>query len=87
MAHVDGLSGFDPQRDLHAVNSVDGWIAGRGAPQSGDVSVWHKTHMHQVVLNRLGEIEGNQYPALADLQLAQNAQPQDSQGPLKGEHP
>ena len=87
IANADGLGGLDPQCDLHAVNAIDSWIARRGAPQSGHVSVWNKTHVHQVVLNRLGQIEGNQYPALADPQLAQNAQPQNPQRPQKGEHP
>jgi hypothetical protein len=52
--------------DFHAVNAVDGGIAGRGAAQGRDQGIGDKAHMHQVVLYGFGKVEGDQHPAFAD---------------------
>ena len=69
-ANADGFGGFVAQRDLHAVDAVDGGVAGRGAAQGGDEGIGDKAHMHQMVLDGFRQIEGDQDPAFADLQFA-----------------
>ena len=61
------------ERDFHAVDAIDGGVAGRGAAQGGDLGIGHKAHMHQVVLDVFGQVEGDQDPALANRQIAEHA--------------
>ena len=63
------------ERDFEAVNAVDGGVAGRGAAQGRDFSVGHKTHVHQVVLDVLRQVEGHQDPAVTNRQIAEHAHP------------
>jgi cytoskeletal protein CcmA (bactofilin family) len=65
----DGFGGFVTEGNLHVVNAVDGGIAGRSAAQSGNARIRDKAHVHEVVLNGLREVEGNQDACFADLQL------------------
>ena len=59
----DGGGGLMAERDFKAVNAVDGGIAGGSAAQGRDLGVGHKTHVHQVVLDVLRQVEGDQDPA------------------------
>ena len=59
--------------NLQAVNAVDGGVAGGSAAQGRDLSVGHKTHVHQVVLDVFRQVEGNQDPAFANRQIAECA--------------
>ena len=86
-ADADGFCGLVAKGDFHAVDAVDGGVAGRGAAQGGDQRIGDKAHMHQVVLDGFRQVEGHQDPALADLQFAQHAQPPNSRGLPKGQHP
>ncbi len=45
------------QGDFHAVHAVDSRIAGRGAPQYGDVGVGNEAHVHQVILDGLRKVK------------------------------
>ena len=58
------------QGNLHAVDAINSGIAGRRAAQSRHMRIGYKAHMHQVVLDRFGQIQGDQNPAFANLQLA-----------------
>ena len=58
------------ERDLHAVNAVDGGVARRRPAQRGNHGVGDKAHMHQVILYGFGKVQGDQDPALAHVQLA-----------------
>ncbi len=59
--------------DFQPVDAVYGGVAGRSAPQGRDFGVWHKPHMHQVVLDILWQIEGDKDPAFTDRQIAEQA--------------
>ncbi len=59
------------ERDLETVDAIDGWIAGRGATKGCDFGVGHKAHMHQVVLDIFGQVEGHQDSLVANRQFTQ----------------
>ena len=44
---ADGFGGLVAEGDFHAVDAVDGGVAGRGAAQSRDQGIGDKAHMHQ----------------------------------------
>ena len=67
--------------DFHAVNAVDSGVAGRGAAQRRHQGVGHKAHMHQMILNRFRQVEGDQNPTFADVQFTQHAHLPDSDVP------
>src|SRR5690348_4643008 len=69
--------------DLHAVYTVDGGVAGRGAAQRGDQRVGNKTHVHEVVLDGIGKLESFENAALAYPQIAEHGH-RDSHRPLQG---
>jgi hypothetical protein len=62
----DALCRLVPEGDFQAIHEVNRGIAGRRAAQRRYLRVGHKTHMHQVVLDRLRQVEGNQDAALAN---------------------
>ena len=74
------------ERDLHAVNAIEGWVAGGGAAQGCDFGAGHKAHMHQVVLDILGQVEGHKDSLFADRQFTQHThllnpvQPPETEG-------
>jgi hypothetical protein len=47
------------ERDFHAVNAVYRGVPGRSAAQGCHLSVGYETHMHQVILDALRQIEGD----------------------------
>jgi hypothetical protein len=59
------------ERDFQSVDAVHGGVAGWSATQGCDFGVWHKPHMHQVVLDILRQVEGNQDPAFTDRQITE----------------
>jgi hypothetical protein len=61
------------ERDFQSVDAVNGGVAGRSAAQGRDFGVWHKPHMHQVVLNILRQVEGNEHLAFTDRQITEQA--------------
>lgn len=76
-----------PERDFHAVYGVDSRVAGRSTAQNDDACLRYKAHMHEVVLNRLGQVERHHNPGLADRQLTENTHPPDSAGPPERQNP
>src|SRR6202041_2120545 len=72
-ANLDGGGGFMAERDLHAVNAIEGGIAGGRAAQGSYLGAGHKGHMHQVVLDIFGQVEGHQDSLFADRQFTQHA--------------
>jgi len=73
--------------NLHAINAVDGWVAGWCAAEGGDEGVWDKAHVHEMVLDGFREIEGDQDCGIADIQFTQNAQSPNSDGLPEGQDP
>jgi hypothetical protein len=71
--HSDGGCRLIAERDLHAIDTVHGGVAGRSAAQGRYFGVWHKPHMHQVVLDILRQVEGNEDPAFTDRQITEQA--------------
>ena|ERR1700735_178119 len=77
------------ERDLQAVDAKDGWVASRGAAQGGHFGAGHKAHMHQVVLDIFGQVEGHQDSLVANRQFTQEAhlinpvQPPETEGRQK----
>lgn len=65
-ADADGLGGLDAEGNLHAVNGVDGGVAGRGATQRRHMGIGDETHVHQVVLDGFGEVQRDQHRTLAN---------------------
>ena len=61
------------ERDLHAVDAIEGGIAGWGAAQGSHFGAGDKTHVHQVVLDIFGQVEGHQDSFVADRQFTQYA--------------
>jgi hypothetical protein len=59
------------ESDFKAVDAVDGGVAGRRAAQGRDFSVWDKTHVHQVVLDVLRQVEGDKDPPCTNRQIAE----------------
>ena len=58
-AHANGRGSLVAQGDFHAVDAVNGGVAGRGAAQRVDARVGHKAHMHQMVLDGFREVESH----------------------------
>jgi len=74
--------------DFHAVDTVDGGVAGRGATEHRDERVGDKAHMHQMVLYGFGQVESHQDRSFTDFKLAENTHlPNHSRGPGKGQNP
>ena len=61
------------ERDLHAVNAIEGGVAGGRAAQGSHLGARHKAHMHQVVLDIFGQVEGHQDSLVANRQFTQEA--------------
>jgi len=66
----NGLGGFVTQGDFHAVNGVDGGVAGGSAAEGRNQCVRDETHVHEVVLDGFREFESNQDSSLADFHFA-----------------
>ena len=75
------------ESDLHAVDGVDGGVAGGGAAQGSDQGIGDKAHMHQVVLHGFRQIEGHQDPGFADVQFAQHAHRAELRRLRERQHP
>ncbi len=58
------------QGNFHAVDAINGRIAGGGTAERGDRRIGYKAHMHQVVLDGFRKVEAYQYAALAHFQFA-----------------
>jgi hypothetical protein len=69
-ANADSGGSFAAESDFHAVNAVNGGIAGWGAAQIDDARPRDEAHMHQVVLDIFREVERDQDPTFSDGQLA-----------------
>ncbi len=54
------LGGLVAEGNLHAVNAIDGGVAGRCAAQRGDRGIGNEAHVHEVVLHGFRQVEGNQ---------------------------
>jgi hypothetical protein len=73
--------------DFDSVDAVDSGIAGGGAAEGGDFSVGDEAHVHEVVLNRIGQIESDEDACFADMQFAEHAHLPDSIGLPEGQDP
>ena len=78
---------FRAESNLHPVDTVDRWIAGRRPAQRGHESIRDETHVHQMILHRFGQVQSDQNPALADVQLTKHAHLPDSAGLPERQHP
>jgi hypothetical protein len=67
LADANGLGGLVAEGDLHAVNPVDGGVAGGGAAQDSHESIWNETHVHQVVLDGFREVKGDENATCTNL--------------------
>lgn len=79
--HSNGGGGLMAERDFQSVDAVYGGVAGRSAAQGRDFGVWHKPHMHQVVLDILRQVEGDEDPAFTDRQITEQAHLTNSASP------
>ncbi len=64
--------------NLQAVHAVNRGVAGRRAAQGRHQGIRNKTHMHQMILDRLRQIEGDQDSTFTNGQFTQYAHPPDS---------
>ncbi len=71
-ANPDCLRSLVAQRNLKSVNGVNRGVAGWGAAHRRHLGIGHKSHVHQVVLNRLRQVESNQDSTITDAQFAQH---------------
>jgi hypothetical protein len=71
--HSNGGGGLMAERDFQSVDAVYSGVAGRSAAQRRDFGIWHKPHMHQVVLDILRQVEGDEDPAFTDRQITEQA--------------
>ncbi len=75
------------ERDFKAVDAIDCGIAGRGAAQGSHLGVRYETHVHQMVLDIIGQIECDQDAAFANRQIAENAHLTNPAVPAKTARP
>jgi hypothetical protein len=78
VADADGVGGLTAEGDFDAIDAVNRGIAGRGAAESGYDGVGHETHVHEVVLYRIRQMESYDNPAFPDIQFTQHAHLPDS---------
>ena len=66
-AYADRTSRLAAKGNLHAINSVDGRVPGRGAPQHCNPCIGDKAHVHQVILYGFRQFERQQNSRFSDL--------------------